>query len=284
MPHLPRITIVTPSFNQGEFITETIDSIVSQGYPNLEYFVIDGGSTDESVAIIRSFADKITSWISEPDHGQTDAINKGFKRATGDLLCWVNSDDVLLPGCLAAVAEAYGSNGEPDLIHANAVYIDADGHVVRAVATPRQSRYFMERGIWYATAPAIFFSHRLVRQVGYLDPQFRLSMDVDLWLRMVMADGKIVHIPQYLGGFRWHNTSKTMESIQQRGGRGQENPETIALYDSRLTGSTQQSRRRWRLVWKVWRMLRLDYLKAYVDTRTMRGYPWQSIFGGMQAQ
>ena len=107
MSELPRISIVTPSYNQGRFIEETIQSVLGQGYPNVEYIIIDGGSTDNTVEIIRKYAKHLTYWVSEPDRGQSHAINKGLARCTGDLFGWINSDDVLMPGALEVVAEAW---------------------------------------------------------------------------------------------------------------------------------------------------------------------------------
>ena len=108
----PKITVVTPSYNQGQFIEATIKSVIGQQYPNLEYIVCDGGSTDETVEILKKYADKITWWCSEKDKGQSDAINKGMHRATGDIVCWINSDDVLLPGTLLTVAKFFHDHPE----------------------------------------------------------------------------------------------------------------------------------------------------------------------------
>ena len=136
MNNLPKISIVTPSYNQGKFLRETIESVLNQDYPNLEYFIVDGGSTDNSVDIIREYEDRIDWWVSEKDKGQSDAINKGFKRASGELLCWVNSDDVLLSDCLSKVAYRYINNGKPELIHTNFLYMDQNGIITRMIRIP----------------------------------------------------------------------------------------------------------------------------------------------------
>src|SRR5579862_8824120 len=106
----PRITVVTPSFQQGRFLEETIRSVLGQGYPNLDYIVIDGGSTDQSVEIIQKYAAQLSYWVSEPDHGQANAVNKGFQRSTGEILGWLNSDDLLLPGALFTIGRAFARN------------------------------------------------------------------------------------------------------------------------------------------------------------------------------
>ena len=128
----PKITVVTPSFNQGEFLERTILSIINQDYPNLEYIVCDGGSTDQSVSIIKKYEKYITWWCSEKDKGQTDAINKGFKRATGDVVGWINSDDVLLPGALWTVADFYANHPDTDFANGFTIEIERQNYQIHA--------------------------------------------------------------------------------------------------------------------------------------------------------
>jgi len=148
-PRLPVISIVTPSYNQVQFLEETILSVLNQDYPNIEYIVIDGGSTDGSVDIIRKYADRLAYWVSEPDRGQAHAINKGFARATGDLLGWLNSDDLYLPGALSAVAEAYADN-PGCLIAANVINFDEHTGAEQLV---RQSGITLARFIGFWSEP-----------------------------------------------------------------------------------------------------------------------------------
>ncbi len=137
MSDLPRISIVMPSYNQSQFIEESIQSILEQNYPSLEFMIYDGGSTDGSQEIIQRYASHLAFWQSGPDKGQTDALIQGFERATGDLLGWVNSDDVLLPGALQSIAQAYGSNPECGLIGGNFIMIDKIGRIIRCIRLSR---------------------------------------------------------------------------------------------------------------------------------------------------
>jgi glycosyltransferase involved in cell wall biosynthesis len=275
---LPKITIVTPSFNQGLFLHETIDSILNQGYSNLEYFIVDGGSTDNSVNIIREYEDRIDWWVSEKDNGQTEAINKGFERATGELLCWVNSDDILLPGCLHLIAKNYLSQNQPDIIHGNVVYTDSSGKITKMIRVPKQTHFFAKKGMWSTPQPAVFYRADLVKRIGYLDPQYHLSMDVDLWMKMTEIGAKIGYIPEYLGAFRWHETSKTTISIQARKHRYAENPEAKKIYDAALPKVSQRKRNIWRNIWRLYQAINLNYLRSYMDTIYFQGKHWQEIF------
>jgi len=192
--NLPRIIIVTPSFNQAQYLPETIESILNQNYPNLEYTIIDGGSTDNSVAIIKKYESHLLYWCIEEDRGQSDAIMKGFNKATGELFAWVNSDDVLFPGCLRQIAEHYVKSAKPDIITGNVAYIDDQGKITRYVRLPKQSRFFFSHGVWHVSAPAVFFRASLFRDVGGLDFRYHLCMDLDLWVRMINAGARIEHI------------------------------------------------------------------------------------------
>jgi glycosyltransferase involved in cell wall biosynthesis len=271
MKPLPRISIVTPSLNQARFLAETMDSIMSQDYPELEYIVIDGKSTDGSQRIIEARQQYLSDWCDEEDRGQSDAIMKGLARSSGELFAWVNSDDILFPGCLAAVAKCYLKNNRPDIIHTNVAYIDAETRITRYVRVPRQSRFFFFRGVWHGAAPSIFFKTSLVRAVGGLDRNLHLSMDLDLWMKMMKAGAKAAHVPEYLGGFRQHASSKTVVSIISR--KTFENPETARILDGNLSGSTILKRMFWRRVYHLCQILNLNYMRARRDLRRHRNSP-----------
>jgi hypothetical protein len=182
----PRISVVTPSFNQKGFIEETIRSVLLQGYPNLEYFVIDGGSTDGSVEVIQKYAPWLTYWVSEPDGGQSHAINKGWRRACGEVLAWINSDDTYNPGGLGCAAEALLDNPAAGMVYSDLNYIDVSSKVVYRL---RSQPYAFDKLLLdnYITQPTVFVRRAALDGVGLLDETFRLIMDQELWLRIGRA-------------------------------------------------------------------------------------------------
>jgi len=184
-PNPVRFTIVTPSYNQGKYLEKTILSVLEQGYPNLEYIIIDGGSTDESVAIIKKYADRLAYWVSEPDRGQSHAINKGFERATGDIFGWLNSDDWYHPGALQAVAEAFASNPEAGAVVGAGEYIDETGAIINLSvpnAISLESIYsWFDEFFWQ---PSCFFTRETWGDCGPLDESLVYAMDLDLWIKM----------------------------------------------------------------------------------------------------
>lgn len=273
----PKISIVTPSYNQGKFLRETIESVLNQDYPNLEYFIVDGGSTDNSMDIICEYEDRIDWWVSEKDDGQADAINKGFKRATGELLCWVNSDDVLLPGCLKEVAYAYINNGRPELIHTNFLYMDQDGAITRMIRNPLQTKFFMYRGVWSVSAPTSFFSSHLFRKTGYLNSKYHSSMDFDIWLRMIKSGARVHHIRKYLGAFRWHEASKSSIGLSSSNEQKDTRTEADIILDLELPGLSQRSRRFWRIIWKAYQLINLNYLRSFLETKRVKKKHWRQL-------
>jgi glycosyltransferase involved in cell wall biosynthesis len=205
---VPRITIVTPSFNQGRYLEQTIKSVLDQGYPNLEYVVVDGGSTDDSVDIIRKYADRLAWWVSEKDEGQAHAINKGFARATGALFGYINSDDFLYPRALDAVSKAYEQGHE--WVLGWVMKIEQDG-----VEWPQVPQATADASDWYVTNPipqqASFWAARFWKELGPFREDLRYSFDYDYWMRLYFRAGARPHlIRRCLGSYRMHEGSKTV--------------------------------------------------------------------------
>ena len=204
----PKITIVTPSYNQARFLDETIRSVVSQRQFVHEYFVYDGGSTDGSADVIRKYADRIDYWVSEKDNGQPDAIHKGFSRATGDWLAWLNSDDLYLPGALAKIVLAIEAHPERDAMTAWHTRIDAHSRIVSAHRMPPESTWRARWGASHVNQQTCFFKRSLYESVGPIRPDLHCVLDTELWFRFFDAGATWGHIPQYLAAFRMHDTSK----------------------------------------------------------------------------
>lgn len=204
----PRLTVVTPSYSQASYLERTIRSVLLQGYPNLEYIVIDGGSTDGSVEIIRKYERWITFWVSGPDHGQADAINKGLKRATGDWLAWQNSDDIFYPGAFAAVAMRSLSRPDADLIIGNINLIGEDDRVLTDLRFVRPTfKALLAEGM-VLTNQAAFWRRSLHEQIGWLNEEMVCAFDYEWFLR-VLEQKRADHVDRVLGGFRIHRQTKS---------------------------------------------------------------------------
>ena len=183
---LPKISVVTPSFNQGRYIEETIRSVLLQGYPNLEYLVVDGGSTDQSVEIIRKYEPWLAYWVSEKDNGQSDAINKGWKRTTGDITTWLCSDDVYRPGALFRVASAYRTRPNVAVVIGKCAITDSDLNLLYY----KRAKYLDARELLLAGTvpgqPSIFFDTAILNELGYLNEDYHIVMDWEYWIRMAV--------------------------------------------------------------------------------------------------
>jgi glycosyltransferase involved in cell wall biosynthesis len=204
---LPSITIVTPSLNQGRFIEETIRSVLDQGYPNLEYIIMDGGSTDGSVEIIRRYADRLAYWTSAPDDGQSAATNAGWRMAKGEIIAWQNSDDRYLPGALHAVAKAFREHPDTVLVYGQTRRVDADGGPMGTVGSA-----YSQRKLLYShqliPLPSAFFRRSAVEAVGLLDESLHYSNDLDLFLRLNRL-ARPVMLHQTLAEATFHADAKT---------------------------------------------------------------------------
>ncbi|NMG19079.1 glycosyltransferase family 2 protein [Brasilonema bromeliae] len=179
----PKITVVTPSYNQAPFLKMTLESILNQDYPNLEYIVIDGGSTDGSVDILRQYDKQLTYWVSEPDQGQTDALNKGFLRATGDILCWLCSDDLFESWTLKEVAQFFQDNPQARVVYGDSTWIDVEGQPLRIKKELPFNRFIFLYSHNFIPQPSTFWRRDLYEEVGGLNSEFDLAMDADLWMR-----------------------------------------------------------------------------------------------------
>ncbi len=209
MTSYPLVSIVTPSYNQDRYLEKTIESVLNQTYPNIEYFVIDGGSQDTSVDIIRKYQNQITWWISEPDRGQTDAINKGFARAIGEYFAWINSDDTYEKDAVAEAVTFFQSHPEVGMIYGDANFIDSNGHVIGKFNAKQTSYKRLRSGGVYIPQQAAFWRGKLWQQVGPLDPHFYFAMDYDLWIRLAKIS-KIRYVPKLWANFRLHEDAKTI--------------------------------------------------------------------------
>lgn len=207
MPY-PKITIITPSFNQGQFLEETIISVIGQNYPNLEYFIMDGGSSDNSVEIIKKYERHITYWVSEKDGGQSAAINKGFNRATGSILGWLNSDDMYLPGALRYIAARLRVN-QPELIFGNCIhFVDQTPRTWGSDVVANHERFDLTL-CDYIIQPSCFWTQEAWHLTGLLDESFNFGFDWDWFIRAMKKSVNLRTDNKYLSMYRIHNTHKS---------------------------------------------------------------------------
>ncbi len=206
---LPLVSIVTPSFNQARYLEAAIRSVLSQNYPRLEYIIVDGGSTDGSQEIIRKYSDKLAWWVSEKDKGQTEALNKGFARAKGDILAWLNSDDMYLPGAVTSAVKFFQDQSQPGLVYGDANFINESGQLIGKFHAAQTNLHLLRQGYVHIPQQASFFRGELWRSVGPLDPTFYFAMDYDLWVR-IAARSAVKYVPQTWANFRLHTAGKTI--------------------------------------------------------------------------
>jgi glycosyltransferase involved in cell wall biosynthesis len=214
---MPTVSIVTPSFNQGQYIEHTIKSVFDQDYPRLEYIVQDGGSQDGTVEILRKYQHRLSAWKSVPDHGQSHALNLAFARTHGDIMGWLNSDDMLLPGALNYAVHFFMEHPEVDVVYGHRILIDEQGlEIGRWVMPPHDSRVLS----WadYIPQETLFWRRKVWDKIGgQIDERFRFAMDWDLILRFRDAGVKFVRLPRFMGAFRVHPEQKTSAEITEAG-------------------------------------------------------------------
>jgi glycosyltransferase involved in cell wall biosynthesis len=216
MKKYPIISIITPTYNQGQFLEETIHSVLNQRYPNLEYIIIDGGSTDNSVNIIEKYEDYLSYWISEPDKGQANAINKGLRRSTGDVLMWINSDDYLLPKALSLVTEVFNeNNSQLGIVYGYCQFIKRDGKIFEQRKFAKFDSGILRFGQNLFAQPASFFHRRVLDKIGLLNENLNFAMDYEYWIRAYEAGFTFKNVDFPLAAFRMHGCSKTVNKRSQ---------------------------------------------------------------------
>jgi glycosyltransferase involved in cell wall biosynthesis len=257
----PKLSIVTPSFNQGRFLEETILSVLNQNYPNLEYLIIDGGSTDNSVEIIKRYEARLTYWVSEPDRGQVHALNKGLERATGTYFAFINSDDLYLPGIFSELVNCFRENPDCQWLCGDTIFF-GEGHQTRLypAIVPRSAAQALS---WLAHCPqpGMFWRRELVAS-GFSE-NWPYDFDHEMYVRLLLAGHKCWHISLPVAAYRLHASSKTVAE-----GDRQENEFDLLAqhYEERLQGVGK----RW---CKATRHLRRAY-KLGAQGRTAEGAKW----------
>jgi glycosyltransferase involved in cell wall biosynthesis len=229
LPDFPKVSIITPSFNQGRFLEATIRSVLDQDYLNIEYIIVDGGSKDDSVEIIKKYQDHLTWWVSEKDKGHADALNKGFAHASGEILAWINSDDTYFPRAISEAMAYLRENPQVGMVYGDAILIDDAGKTIGRFSSKQTDYQRLLRGSVHIPQATTFFRASLWQAVGPLDLSLFFSFDYDLWVRMAKVS-ELRYVPRQWAYFRLYSRGKTivnddlcypdMLRVQMREGRG----------------------------------------------------------------
>jgi glycosyltransferase involved in cell wall biosynthesis len=213
---LPRISIVTPSYNQARYVAWTARSVFLQRYPNLEYIMMDGGSKDDTVKVLEPYRDRFAHFVSERDKGQSDAVHRGLQRATGDILAYLNSDDMLAPGALHFVADFFRRNPDVDVVYSHRATVDSDNRLLYYWMLPRHWNWYQMR--WdLIPQETTFWRRRVFERCGNVDPTFRFALDYDLFSRFMAAGARFERVDRFLGVFRTHEEAKTTQWLNTIG-------------------------------------------------------------------
>jgi len=206
----PRVSIITPSYNQGRFIERTIESVLSQNMPDMEYLIFDGASSDNTLDILKKYDDRL-HWVSEKDGGQTQAVNKGISQATGDIIGWLNSDDIYYPNAVSTICDVFTKNPDFDVVYGNAYHVDGNNKIIEKYYTENWNLDRLKE-VCYICQPAVFFRRSVIEKYGLLDESLHYCMDYEYWLRIAVCGAKFFYLPNILAGSRLYAETKTMSN------------------------------------------------------------------------
>jgi glycosyltransferase involved in cell wall biosynthesis len=245
MADLPKISIITPSYNQGHFLAATIQSVLDQNYPRLEYIIVDGGSKDDSVKIIKGYEQQLAWWVSEPDRGQAHAINKGLVRATGEIIGYLNSDDLHTPDTLRTVAEHFASNPKVKWLTGPCLFFGEGiaSRLMQPDPKPDLPSWLVTNRI---TQPGTFWRRKVMEDCGRFDETYRCCFDYEYWVRLISRGYRCVPLEQQLSSFRLHATSKTVAESNRF---AKEDAKIRQCYLEQMSASDQS---RYRALQKQW--------------------------------
>lgn len=223
-----KISIVTPSYNQGQYIKDAIESVLTQNYTNFEHIIIDGGSTDNTIEVLKKYPHLI--WVSEKDEGQSDALNKGFKKATGDVIGWLNSDDLYLPNTFKTVVHELKEKNV-DAVYGNYNFIDSIGKITRELVTQNSKKWM---SVFYCFIPSttFFFKRQIIDQGVIIDKSFHITMDKEFFAHIYYSGFKVKKVNAFFAHFRWHDSNKSIDTNEVKITRFLEGVEIFNRYTS----------------------------------------------------
>lgn len=269
----PLFSIVLVNYNHGQYLEEAIKSVLLQSCSDFEFIIVDGGSNDNSLDIIKKYEDKLAYWISEKDNGQSDAFNKGFRRAKGEFYFWLNADDVLLPHSIKYSKDAIRKNKTYRWFVGNTIFINEDGIIQKCARGLPWNSYLIKNGQIYVYGPTAIFHRNLFEQLGGFDERLFYTMDTDLWMRLVNMGYKFKRINKYIWTFRIHNDSKTSHALIDRPSEKFQQEQDLIARENKLPitrgGVFKQT---------VFKILAGTYMLSLIDTIKLKGKSYLNFY------
>lgn len=267
-----KISVIIPSFNQGCFLEEALQSVLSQNYANTEILVMDGGSTDNSLNVIKRYETSLAYWQSKKDNGQSDAINQGIQKATGDIVTWLNSDDVFMPGTLYAVARYAEQYPTIQWFLGNVLWLDKEGYIIRVGKVERESRFWNQRHLFSNGGPSAFLRKSRLVEIGMLREDFHYMMDTELWHRYISHGELFVRIPQYCWGLRLHENAKMSgHNFKDSALANQNHPSWRQKCKERQCIEESYPQNHYLCqIWRCSKCLSIDFFSRVIDRRLLR--------------